>query len=47
MVGGSYAYGPGMTFNGSVQFIEFEDAANVAANEEDATVFVLGTTVQF
>lgn len=47
MVGASYAYGPGMTFNGSVQFIEFEDAANVAANEEDATVFVLGTTVKF
>ncbi len=47
LVGGSYTYGPGMTFNGAVHFYEAEDAANAAGDENDATVVTLGTVVKF
>ncbi len=47
LVGGSYAYGPGMSFNGAVHFYDFKDDANLAADEDDATVFTLGTVVKF
>lgn len=45
LVGGSYTYGPGLTFNGSVHFYNIDSP--VAANENDATVVTLGTTVKF
>ena len=47
LVGGSYAYGPGMSFNGAVHFYELEDDGNAAANENDATIVTLGTVVKF
>ena len=47
LVGGSYAYGPGMTFNGAVHFYELEDDASVALDENDATIVTLGTVVKF
>ena len=47
LVGGSYAYGPGMSFNGAVHFYEIEDDAGSAADENDATVLTLGTVVKF
>ena len=47
LVGGSYAYGPGMSFNGAVHFYELEDDASAPAAENDATVVTLGTVVKF
>ena len=39
----TYTYGPGMTFRGSVHYIEHE----VGTSDADATTFVLGTQVNF
>lgn len=47
LVGGSYTYGPGLSFNGAVHFYDLEDNAGAAASENDATVVTLGTTVKF
>ena len=41
--GVTYTYGPGMTFRGSVHYIDHE----VGANDMDATSFLLGTQVNF
>jgi len=41
--GVTYTYGPGMTFRGSVQYIDHE----VGADDMDATSFLLGTQVNF
>ena len=51
-VGVTYTYGPGMTFRGSVQYIEHEedvDTALFGAGEEDAdaTSILLGTQINF
>ncbi len=41
-----YTYGPGMTFRGSVGYIEHED--NIVANQDvDATYVTLGTQINF
>ena len=45
LVGGAYSYGPGMTFNGSVQHFELESAT--ATDENDGWALVLGTCVSF
>lgn len=45
LVGGSYAYGPGMSFNGAVHFYDFDGAT--AADDEDATMVTVGTVVKF
>lgn len=47
LVGGSYTYGPGLSFNGAVHFYDLEDSAGAAGAENDATVVTLGTTVKF
>lgn len=39
-----YTYGPGMTFRGSVSYIEAEDDAN---NEVESTNLLLGTQIKF
>jgi predicted porin len=44
-VGAVYTYGPGMDFNASVALVDFDAANN--ANDNDATVFAVGTDVQF
>ncbi len=47
--GVTYEYGPGMTFRGSVSYIEHE-AAHIGGqnkNDIDATSFVLGTQINF
>lgn len=41
--GVTYTYGPGMTFRGSVHYIDHE----VGTNDMDATSFLLGTQVNF
>lgn len=41
--GVTYTYGPGMTFRGSIQYIDHE----VAASDMDATTFLLGSQVNF
>lgn len=41
--GVTYTYGPGMTFRGSVHYIDHE----VGASDMDATTFLLGTQVNF
>ena len=43
--GVTYTYGPGMTFRGSIGYVEHEDAA--AANDVDATYVTLGTQINF
>ncbi len=40
-----YTYGPGMTFRGSIGYVEHEDAT--PANDVDATYVTLGTQVNF
>lgn len=46
-----YTYGPGMTFRGSISYIEHDgvDALTSAANDDeiDATSFLLGTQINF
>ena len=43
-----YTYGPGMTFRGSIGYIEHEDATAGAANVDvDATYVTLGTQINF
>ena len=39
----TYTYGPGMTFRGSVHYVDHE----VGSSDADATTFVLGTQVNF
>jgi hypothetical protein len=46
-VGASYALGPGVDLSGGVQFVEIQDGAGLAANENDGLVFILGTTLSF
>jgi outer membrane protein OmpU len=43
--GVTYTYGPGMTFRGSIGYVEFEDGT--AANDVDATYVTLGTQINF
>lgn len=52
--GVTYTYGPGMTFRGSVQFLNMDDmsdatglAAGATLNSENATSILLGTQVNF
>ncbi len=46
--GGTYAYGPGMTFRGAVSFGTIEnDDTGVAAVDRDFTMVTLGTEVSF
>ncbi len=45
-VGGSYAYGPGMTFRGAVQFGEADDSV-VGTADESFTQVTLGTEINF
>lgn len=42
-----YTYGPGMTFNGSVSYVEHENVAGVTGEEIDATSVLLGTQINF
>ena len=44
-----YNYGPGMSFRGSVSYIEHEAAGigGAGVNDVDATSFVLGTQINF
>lgn len=46
-LGGSYALGPGVNLAGGVQYVEYEDNLNVAANENDALIFLIGTQISF
>lgn len=50
--GVTYTYGPGMTFRGSVQYVEFDgtadtDGLNKAFGDADATSILLGTQINF
>lgn len=45
MAGVNYAYGPGMTLNGSVSYNDY--SADVAAQENSATVVAIGTVINF
>ena len=47
--GVTYTYGPGMTFRGSVSYVEHENVAGLpgTATELEATSFTLGTQVAF
>ena len=42
--GVTYTYGPGMTFRGSIGYIDTDD---VATDDPDATYVTLGTQVKF
>lgn len=42
-----YTYGPGMTFRGSVSFIDHEEGVGYAGSSADATSVVLGTQIDF
>lgn len=42
-----YTYGPGMTFRGSVSYIDFEEDAGFATGDADATSVLLGTQIDF
>lgn len=44
-IGADYTYGPGMNFKGSVAQYDYDAANN--ANDNDATVFAVGTAVEF
>lgn len=46
-LGASYALGPGVNLAAGVQYLEFEDNLNVAANENEALIFLLGTQIKF
>ena len=50
-VGGSYALGPGIDLTGGVQWWDLESGSAVAAtqtaNENEALVFIIGTTLSF
>jgi predicted porin len=43
-VGVNYAYGPGMSLNGSVSYNAFD---NKAVKDEDATIVAVGTVINF
>ena len=43
----SYAFGPGISFSVGIENVKFDDNANVAANEGDATSIILGTSLYF
>ncbi len=45
--GVAYTYGPGMTFRGSISYIEHDNLASVANDDMDATSILLGTQVLF
>jgi predicted porin len=42
-----YTYGPGMTFRGSVSFIDHDENLGIENGDTDATSFLLGTQVDF
>ena len=46
-LGATYALGPGVNLAGGVQYFDFEDNLNVAANENEALIFMLGTQIKF
>lgn len=43
----SYVLGPGVSVMGGIQYYEWDDDAGAAANEDDQTVFVVGTKLDF
>lgn len=43
----TYTYGPGMTFRGSVHYVDHELPISMATDDSDATSFLLGTQVNF
>ena len=43
--GVTYTYGPGMTFRGSLHYMDHEGSAGIG--DADATAFLLGTQVNF
>jgi predicted porin len=47
VLGGSYNMGAGVSFQGEVQFWDISDNLGAAAAENDATVFIVGTTIWF
>ncbi|PJB69658.1 MAG: hypothetical protein CO093_09920 [Alphaproteobacteria bacterium CG_4_9_14_3_um_filter_47_13] len=42
-----YTYGPGMTFRGSVSYIDHEESVGFAGSSADATSVLLGTQINF
>ncbi len=46
-IGGSYQIGPGILMSAGVQFWEFDDNLNAAANENDASIVFVGTHIAF
>jgi predicted porin len=46
-LGGSYNLGPGIVLSGGIQYWDLEDNLNAAANENQATIFFVGTHLQF
>lgn len=44
-IGANYTFGPGMSFNGSAIFYDFDQAGT--ANDNDATAIVVGTAIDF
>jgi len=46
-VGGQYAIGPGIVLTGGLQFWDIQDDAGAAANENEAVIFFVGTSLSF
>lgn len=46
-LGAVYNVGPGIDLTGGVQFWNLDDNLNAAANENDATIFIIGTNISF
>lgn len=45
--GVTYTYGPGMTFRGSVSFVELDESLGITSDDVDATTVLLGTQIDF
>jgi predicted porin len=45
--GVTYTYGPGMTFRGSVSFVELDEEVGITNDSADATTVLLGTQIDF
>ena len=46
-LGANYSMGGGVSLQAEVQFFDIKDNLNAIANENDATIFLVGTTVFF
>ncbi len=46
-MGAKYAFGPGITMGAAIQFVELDDNAGAVNAENDATVFILATSIGF